>query len=143
MLADNPGHFGLITAFDFLEHFPKAEILPLLTLIAEALRGGARVIFQTPNGESPWVGTVGYGDFTHEWFFTPGSLAQLLKKAGLTAFIARECGPQVHGVKSFARLLFWQILKTVMLFWNLVETGMAGSGIFTRVFLATAVKPIS
>ncbi len=141
ILADNPGRFGLIAAFDFLEHFPKEDILPLLDIIAKALRRGGRVIFQTPNGESPWVGTVGYGDFTHEWFFTPGSLAQVLETAGLTGVAARECGPRAHGVKSLVRLLLWQILKASMLSWNLVETGMAGSGILTRVFLATAVKP--
>jgi hypothetical protein len=141
VLADNPRRFGLITGFDVLEHFPKEDLLPLLTLVAGAPKGGGRAIFQTPNGESPWVGAVGYGDFTHGWFFTPESLAQLLKKAGLTNFAARECGPQARGVKSLARLLFWQILKAGLLFLNLVKTGMAGSGIFTRVFLATARKP--
>jgi SAM-dependent methyltransferase len=143
VLADNPGRFGLITAFDVLEHVPKQEILPLLDLAAKALSRGGRVIIQTPNGESPWMGTVGYGDFTHECFFTPASLAQLLNGAGLTGFAVRECGPLGLGVKSFVRLLLWQFLRAAMLSWNLVETGMAGSGICTRVFLATALKPSS
>lgn len=76
-LTQHPEHFELITGFDFIEHFNKEEILPLLDLIARSLKQGGRLILQTPNAESPWVGAVAYGDFTHEWFFTPASLANL------------------------------------------------------------------
>lgn len=140
VLSDNPGHFELISGFDVLEHFSKAEIFPVLALVAEALRDGGRVIFQVPNGESPWGGAVGYGDFTHEWWFTPGSLTVLLEQVGLKDIATQECGPIITGWKSALRFVLWQFLRAGLLFYNLVETGRPGSGILTRVFLATAVK---
>jgi 2-polyprenyl-3-methyl-5-hydroxy-6-metoxy-1,4-benzoquinol methylase len=138
--ASSPAHFGLITGFDVLEHFPKEEVFPLLTEMARALSPGGRVLIQTPNGESPWVGSVFFGDFTHEWIPTPKSLADLMTQAGLVNFDARECGPTVHGLKSVVRFLLWHLLKGLLLIFNLVETGQRGSGIYSRVFIATACR---
>jgi SAM-dependent methyltransferase len=138
VLAANPARFGLITGFDVIEHFPKEEVLPLLIQVARALRPGGRVIVQTPNGDSPWVGAVAFGDLTHEWIPTPKSLADLLGQAGLMSFAARECGPTVHGLKSTIRFLLWQMVRGLLIFSNLVEMGHRGSGIYSRVFLATA-----
>jgi 2-polyprenyl-3-methyl-5-hydroxy-6-metoxy-1,4-benzoquinol methylase len=139
-LAQNPGHFGLITAFDFIEHFKKEELLPLLTLVAQGLRAGGRVIIQTPNAGSPRVGEIAYGDLTHEWFFTPQSLKDLLGQVGLRQFAAKPCTPYVHGLTSFVRALLWQLLQLKATLEHLIETGNPGSGIYTRVFLGTAVK---
>ena len=141
VLAQNPGRFGLIAGFDFIEHFRKEEILPLLTLVAQGLMKGGRVILQTPNAESPWAGSVTYGDFSHEWFFTPPSLAQVLGHAGLQGFEARPGGPLIHGFKGLTRALIWQAINLTTALVNLAETGRRGSGIYTRVFLATAIKP--
>jgi len=141
VLAENPSRFGLISGFDFIEHFSKNELVPLLRLVAEALRPGGRVILQTPNAESPWVGTVAYGDFTHEWFFTPGSLMDMLRQVGLTGFEARPSAPYIHGFRSFGRAMLWSVINLLLVLWNIVETGNRGSGIYTRVFVATAVKP--
>jgi SAM-dependent methyltransferase len=141
-LVQNPGRFGVITGMDFLEHFRKDEIFPLLTLVARALRGGGRLILQTLNAGSPWVGGMAYGDFTHEWFFTPESLSEVLEQVGLTGFSARPCRPRVHGPKSFLRAFLWNFLDLAMVLINLIETGEPGSGINTRNFLATATKPL-
>lgn len=141
VLAQNPGRFGLIAGFDIIEHFTKDEILPLLTLIVQALRPGGRLILQTPNAESPWMGTVAYGDFTHEWFFTPRALMDLLYGVGLIGFEARACGPYIHGAKSFLRVLVWHFLSLMLALWNIAEAGTRASGIYTRVFIATAIKP--
>jgi SAM-dependent methyltransferase len=138
VLSANPARFGLITGFDVIEHFPKKEVLPLLILVAEALRPGGRVIVQTPNGDSPWVGAVAFGDFTHEWIPTPKSLGDLMGQVGLVDFVARESGPAVYGFKSAIRFLLWQGIRALLIFSNLVEMGHRGSGIFSRVFLATA-----
>jgi 2-polyprenyl-3-methyl-5-hydroxy-6-metoxy-1,4-benzoquinol methylase len=140
VLAASPARFGLITGFDVIEHFPKEVVLPLLTQVAQALRPGGRVILQTPNGDSPWVGMVAYGDFTHEWIPTPKSLASLLGQVGLVGIAARECQPKVHGIKSAIRFLLWQMLRSFIMFSNLVEMGHRGSGIYSRVFLSTASR---
>jgi len=134
------GQYGLICAFDVVEHFRKEEIIPFLDLLYQALQPGGRLILQTPNAESPWLGSVAYGDFTHEWFFTPAGLEHVLRLAGFTKFRARESGPYIHGAKSLIRLWLWRLIHLSLMAWNLAETGEAGSGIYSRVFVATAVK---
>jgi SAM-dependent methyltransferase len=140
-LRENPEKFGLITGFDVIEHFRKEELLPLLSLINGALISGGRVILQTPNAVSPWVGTVAYGDITHEWFFTPQGLAKILNLQGFTKFEARACEPHIHGLKSLIRAGLWQLVKASYALVNFIETGGGYGGIYTRVFLATAMKP--
>lgn len=140
-LRENPEKFGLITGFDVIEHFRKDELLPLLSLARGALRPGGRVILQTPNAVSPWAGTVAYGDITHEWFFTPSSLANILNLQGFIKFEARACEPHIHGLKSLIRACLWQLVKSSYALVNFIETGGGYGGIYTRVFVATAVKP--
>jgi 2-polyprenyl-3-methyl-5-hydroxy-6-metoxy-1,4-benzoquinol methylase len=140
VLARNPNHYGLIAGFDIIEHFGKDEILPFLELVAKAMKPGGRLILQTPNAESPWYGAVAYGDFTHEWFFTPASLQQLLRQVGLTGFEARPSAPYIHGIKSLGRVVLWKTLNVLLALWTIAESGSRGSGIYTRVFVATAVK---
>ena len=134
------GHFWLITGFDIMEHFRKDEQLPFLARVIAALRPGGRLILQTPNAESPMAGTVAYGDFTHEWFFTPASLADLLRLSGFERYEARPSNPYVHGLKSALRRILWGGVKSGLMLWNLTEVGHRGSGVYTRVFVATAVK---
>jgi len=139
-LSQHPESFDLITGFDLIEHFSKDEVLPLLHLIAKSMKKGGRVILQTPNAGSPWVGEVAYGDFTHEWFFTPASLANLLERVGLKGFAARPCQPYVHGLRSMVRVVLWKIICFCRMIVNLVETGGRGNGVNTRVFAAIAFK---
>lgn len=140
VLVQNPNRFGLIAGFDVIEHFGKDEILPLLTLVAQSLRPGGRVILQTPNAESPWGLRHRYHDLTHELAFDPHSLAHVLGMVGLSGFTARECGPYAHGFKSLVRVIIWRMIHTGLVIWNLAETGGEGSGVYTRVFVASAVK---
>lgn len=139
-LKKNSEQFGLICAFDLIEHFQKEEIIPLLRLIYQSLKPGGRLILQTPNAESPWMGSVAYGDFTHEWFFTPHSLNGILQMVGFENFQARECGPVIHGAKSLVRYWLWRAISQGLAIWNLAETGGVGGGVYSRVFLATVVK---
>lgn len=140
LLAETPGHYGLITGFDLIEHFAKGDLFDLLNAITAALAPGGTVVFQTPNAESPWGMKIRYGDFTHELAFSPQGLGSLLGLVGLDDYQARECGPYIHGVKSFVRFGLWRVLHDGLAFWNIVETGSPGSGIYTRVFVATARK---
>lgn len=140
VLASNAERFGLVVGFDVIEHFRKQEILPLFNLAVKALRPGGRIIVQTPNADSPWMGSVAYGDFTHEWFFTPTSLSDLWRLVGLAGFEARPSRPYVHGVASLGRAVLWRAIEMLLAVWSLAETGSRGSGIYSRVFVATAVK---
>lgn len=140
-LESHPQTFDLVTGLDIIEHFHKEEVLRFLDLCHAALRPGGRLILQTPNAESFWGGGVRHGDFTHEVCFSPGNLLRLLALCGFRELEARETGPVPwgHSAASTVRCVVWQGFRAVLKLWNLAE-GHAGSGVFTRVLLASGVK---
>lgn len=97
-----------VVAFDVLEHLQRPELLPLLDQARRVLRPGGRLIAHVPNGESPFVGMVRYGDLTHELAFTRRSLRQLALAAGFSAVECYEDRPLVRGVASAARYALWR-----------------------------------
>ncbi len=141
-LEANPERFDLITGLDIVEHFHKPEVLRFLDACFGALKTGGRLILQTPNADSPWGMAIRYGDFTHEVGFNPNALARLLNLTGFTDIKAREQGPVPlgHSIASTIRYVIWQSIRMGMKVWNLAETGSAGSGVFTRVFLISGEK---
>jgi len=141
-LRNRHQEFDLITAFDVAEHLRKEELLDFLDLIYQALRPGGSVILQTPNAESPWGCMHRYHDLTHELAFDPHSLSDCCSLSGFEKFQAREVGPYVHGIPSLVRRVIWSTIRMGLELWNLAETGAPGSGVYTRVFLAHAVRPV-
>lgn len=141
VLAEQPAHYELITAFSVLEHLDKNELFTFLELVLAALRPGGRFIIQTINAENPWGLALLYGDLTHETAFTPGSLAVALRAVGFVDYQARGCPPHVHSVLSLLRKLLWPLFSAAILLESLVETGGTGSAIATRDFVACAAKP--
>jgi 2-polyprenyl-3-methyl-5-hydroxy-6-metoxy-1,4-benzoquinol methylase len=139
-LANHPQSFDFIIGLDIIEHFKKDEVFRFLEVCYKALRHGGRLVLQTPNAESPFVGKVRYGDITHELAFDPQSLKKILLLSGFNKIEYRQTGPVVYGLLSLARFLLWKIIWTCLALWNLAETGSIGSGIYTRVFLISAVK---
>jgi len=131
----------VIVAFDVIEHFRKDELLLLADEVFRVLRLGGRWIIHTPNGESPFVGAVLYGDVTHELAFTRGSITQVLRASGFTEINCLEDQPIAHGVKSGIRLTLWLILRAMLNLLLAVETGDRGKNrILTQNFLAVASK---
>ncbi len=141
-LEANAGKFALITGLDIIEHFTKPEVLRFLDACYNALQPGGRLILQTPNADSPWGSVHRYNDFTHEVGFNPNALSRLLALVGFKQIIPREQGPvpMGHSIKSTVRSLIWQAIRGGLKLWNLAETGGAGSGVFTRVFLVSGAK---
>jgi len=139
-LESTEKRYDLIIGLDIIEHFTKDEALHFLQASSKALKPGGHLILQTPNADSPWGGTIRYGDFTHEICFNPNALRNLLNLLGFQHIEAREGGPVVHGVVSFGRYVIWQLIRFILKIWNLAETGSVGSNIYTRVFLISAVK---
>ena len=141
-LENSPDSYDLITGYDIVEHFNKDEVLQFLDGCLGALRPGGRLILQTPNADSPLGASVRYGDFTHELCFTPNSLTRLMRMVGFSGIEAREAGPVPFGnsVASSVRYLLWQVIRAGLRLWNLVESGAAGSGVWTRVFLISGIK---
>ena len=140
-LAINPGRFDLLSGLDIVEHFRKDEVLQFLDLCFAALKPSGRLVLQTPNAESPWGTYHRYNDLTHELAFNPNALSRLLDLVGFEAIEAREQGPVRWGysVASTLRWCVWQCIRAGLKAWNVAETGDAGSGVFTRVFLLTGI----
>ncbi len=129
----------VIIAFDVIEHFTKEELLPFVDEVHRVLRSGGRWIIHTPNGESPFVGRVRYGDLTHEMAFTRISISQLLKSSGSSEIVCQEDTPVPHGLKSAVRWILWKIIRSGLRFYVAAETGERDS-IFSQNFLTVAVK---
>ncbi|MBW7905783.1 MAG: class I SAM-dependent methyltransferase [Phycisphaerae bacterium] len=142
-LEAHASQFDLVTAIDVIEHMRKDELLRFLDAARQALRPGGRIIIHTPNADSPWVTTIRYGDFTHELALNPNALGTVMELCGFERFEAREGGPVASSVLSAVRMVFWQVLRLKAMLFNVIETGSTGSRVLTRVFLASAVRPVA
>ena len=129
-----------VIAFDVIEHLNKDEAFAFLDGCFSALKEGGSIIIQTPNADSPWGLMYRYGDITHEIAFGPDALAHVMRVTGFEHFEARECAPFVHGLKSAVRFVLWRMIRALLMIWNLAEIGNAGSGVYTRVFVARGIK---
>jgi 2-polyprenyl-3-methyl-5-hydroxy-6-metoxy-1,4-benzoquinol methylase len=139
-LASRTGSYDVILGLDIIEHFSKPQALDFLDACGNALKPDGQLVLQTPNGESPWCGAVRDGDLTHETCFTPASLLAMLQLCNFDRVECRECGPVVHGPVSAARALAWKAVRIACITRTAIETGTGGSGVWTRVFLASARK---
>lgn len=113
----------VVIAFDVIEHFTKAELIPLVDEVYRVLKPGGRWIVHAPNAEGPFGSRIRHGDFTHELAFTRTSLGQLLRASGFAQVGCFEDRPVPHGVKSLVRWLFWRMFRAALLFYLAVETG--------------------
>ncbi|MEI6839068.1 MAG: class I SAM-dependent methyltransferase [Alcaligenaceae bacterium] len=141
--ATPPASLDAVIAFDVIEHFTKDELIDLVDAIHAALKPSGCWIIHAPNANSPFVGAVRYGDYTHEQAFTPTSIQQLLKASGFDRIVFAECGPRVHGLKSLGRVILWQIVRGFLIMANAAETGAVGVGegaVWTRNFYSVAYK---
>lgn len=131
----------VVIAFDVIEHFTKDELLYFADEVFRVLKPGGRWIIHAPNGESPFVGAIRYGDMTHEQAFTRVSLPQLLVSSGFASTECHESGPVPVGFKSAARWVLWHSIRLFLFLWVAAETGYLGrDAIYTRNLLAVAYK---
>lgn len=131
----------VVIAFDVIEHFSKDELLPFVDEVLRVLKPGGRWLIHAPNGESPFVGAIRYGDMTHEQAFTRVSLAQLLLSSGFHRVECHESGPVPAGLKSVVRWLLWRGIRLLLRIWTAAETGDSGRGaIYSRNFYAIAYR---
>jgi 2-polyprenyl-3-methyl-5-hydroxy-6-metoxy-1,4-benzoquinol methylase len=131
----------VVVAFDVIEHFTKDELIDFVDAVRRVLRPGGRWIIHAPNGASPFVGAVRYGDLTHEQAFTSQSLQQLFVASGFSASHFSECGPRVHGLKSLIRVALWKFVRIVFILMQAAETGeLSRKVILTRNLYAVAYK---
>lgn len=141
-LKDNNDKYDFITALDIVEHFYKDEVLLFLDTCYDALKPGGRLVVQTSNGDSIWGTSIRYGDFTHEVGFNSNSLSRLMRLSGFQDIETSEQGPVPWGYSlvSTIRYMIWQFFRIWLKLWNLVEIGLPGSGVYTRVFFISGIK---
>lgn len=130
-----------ILTYDVIEHLTKIELLGLVDDVRRVLSSGGRWIIHAPNGESPFVGRILYGDLTHELAFTRGSLTHLLLSSGFTKVDCFEDRPVVLGVKSSIRAVLWQLIRLFLISYIAIETGgLDRRGIFSQNLTAVAIR---
>lgn len=81
-LKNKHTQYDVISLFDVIEHFSRDEIIPLLSLLKQALKKNGLLINQTLNAGYPFSAKNFYWDITHETFLTGQSLGDFLRLAG-------------------------------------------------------------
>ncbi len=141
-LESHDSRFDLITGLDIIEHLDKPTVVRFFDACFKALRPGGRLILETVNADTPMALPILYGDFTHESCFCPQTLVSLMTMTGFSQTEIRETGPIPSGysLNSSLRYLAWQVLRAGRILANIIETGGKGSGVLTRVMVASALK---
>lgn len=140
-LATEPeASFDAVIAYDVIEHLTKDELVDMTDAVRRVLKPGGHWIVHAPNGLSPFAGVMRYGDLTHEQAFTPESLTQLFIASGFREASFHEDPPAVRGLKSGIRALLWRVVRGVMRFALVVETGMPEYRVLTMNLIAVATK---
>ncbi|MEO7470258.1 MAG: class I SAM-dependent methyltransferase [Sphingobium limneticum] len=91
------GKFGLIVAFDVLEHLSYDELRALFAKSATLLRDGGSFVARFPNGASPFARPLQHGDITHITTLTASKIEQLLLGVPLRIVRASDPIPHFHG----------------------------------------------
>ncbi|MGN6291494.1 MAG: class I SAM-dependent methyltransferase [Chitinophagaceae bacterium] len=138
--SEEDNFFILITLFDVVEHLTRQETFDLMKLIRQKLKPGGILVIHMPNGISPFVGHVFWGDITHEWCMTPQSAATLCSLHGFKEFEAKEHLGAGNGIKGQVRKFAWFFIRGCFRLINAAETGRRGTRIWTRNFAFKAKK---
>jgi SAM-dependent methyltransferase len=140
-------HFGLVAAFDVLEHLPQDKLEGFLREIQRVLGDGGIFIARFPNGDSPFGGFLQHGDPTH--ITTIGSLMAryFANKTGMEiAYLGGEPQPLWAGLPQFAYRAFAIPIRHMMnLFINLIFSPRIRIAFCSPnlVMVFRAVKPAS
>ena len=87
------GSLGAVVSFHVVEHLPPDAVDRLLSLAWRGLRGGGRLILETPNPESLVAGASRFWkDPTHRRPVHPERLAIAARQAGFDRVEIRPCG---------------------------------------------------
>jgi len=126
----------LVTCFDVFEHLPHPVCAAWFEQIARVLRPGGRLIGHVPNGLSPFVGSVYWGDLTHLWCPVPESMQVFCRASGLSWIGAYENIGDSPALKGRLRRLGWRGLRRILALANTIETGRPSRELpWSRTFL--------
>jgi SAM-dependent methyltransferase len=133
----------LVTCFDVFEHLPHPVCAAWFEQIARVLRPGGLLVGHVPNGLSPFVGSVYWGDLTHVWCPVPQSMQVFCRTSGLRWLGAHENIGDSASLKGRLRRLAWLAVRRLLALASTVETGRpCGDWAWSRTFLFVAEKPL-
>ena len=131
----------LVCCFDVFEHLPHDTCAQWFAQIHRVLKPGGRLIGHVPNGLSPFVGSVYWGDLTHLWCPVPESIQVFCRSSGLRWLGAYENIGASPGLKGRLRALAWRGVRAVLAVASTVETGHSVFGLpWSRTFLFIVEK---
>jgi len=128
-LAERPGAYDAILAFDFIEHLDRDELLRFLDLARAALRPRGRLLVKTPNANSPLAARMRWLDLTHECIFTDRSLRAAFLTCGLTpvAVTGERWRPFTPG--GWVRAVVAALLHALWRLYLVADLGAEGRGL--------------
>lgn len=130
--------YDVVLVFDVLEHLEIEDSINLLKLIKNSLAPNGILILQVPNAMAP-LSPHRHWDLTHRRAYTTHSMSQSLLLAGYKNIDHFECGPFVHGAKSFVRKILWSgFVKPFISFFMLIANGDKMGGIYSSNLLTVA-----
>ncbi|MGH8190806.1 MAG: class I SAM-dependent methyltransferase [Rhodanobacteraceae bacterium] len=94
----NGRQFDLIAIFDVLEHLAISDILTVLTSAGHCLSDAGRIVFRVPSGDSPFSGSLMYGDITHRTRLGSKAIFQLAELTGLEVISVHDAAFPVFGL---------------------------------------------
>jgi SAM-dependent methyltransferase len=131
----------LVVCFDVFEHLSHDTCAQWFAQIHRVLKPGGRLIGHVPNGLSPFVGSVYWGDLTHLWCPVPESMQVFCRSSGLRWLGAYENIGASPGLKGRLRMLAWRGTRALLAAVSTVETGRRGFGLpWSRTFLFVVEK---
>ncbi|HEY4028123.1 MAG TPA: class I SAM-dependent methyltransferase [Candidatus Dormibacteraeota bacterium] len=117
-LAACANEWDAVFMIDVLEHFAKAEAFEILGLLrARALKRGGVLVVQVPNMASPFATLNLYHDITHEWSYTPTSIAQILRVVGFANVRVRPANYPMKGLsvpRAAVRKIVYLLLRALL-----------------------------
>ena len=139
-MENNREKFHLVFVNHLLEHLSKKEVLDLLELVFHALEKGGKILVAVPNASSPLGLPLAFGDFTHEVFFSPNSLREVLMVSGFSQIEVK--GERITGLgwKGWAKSLLWKGFSLLVKAPLLLLSKDSGFYILEPVIQATGVK---
>ena len=132
-----------IAMVDILEHFDKQEVVNVLSSVYNALVDGGKLLIRVPNAEGFLSQGICFGDFTHQSFFTPGSLSQVLRSVN---FEVLQCDnePLVFvRLRPYIRAILCKAAALPMVLIRKLQSGFNTNVVVTANMLVLAKKPTS
>ncbi len=142
-LSQRRSYYGVITAFDVIEHVPDESLMNTMRLFYESLLPGGVFVMKVPNAAGATATWNLYRDITHQRLFSETSAQQLFEAVGLVNI--RVCR-EITAYNSWIKGWCFERVRSVLYFflrmlYRLQSPGSAMPVAFTTNIYAIGEKP--